>query len=132
MCGLTSSLANFTKVSLVTLKPFIQPVQQRPDAVLFVLQLHGQMLPLSGGLFSTLNAFRRLRSESVGPLVAPARQAAPRLAALAALLLTAGAPLAPVTALVSTHRRRVDYYFLMEAANPLIRTLLLKMDGIHI
>jgi hypothetical protein len=67
---------------------------------------------LSQGLFSTLNAFRRLGSESVGPLVALPRQAAPGLAALATLLLAAGAPLAPVTALVSTHRgKKINYYF---------------------
>ncbi len=61
---------------------------------------------LSQGLFSTLNAFHRLESESVGSLVALPRQAAPRLAALAALLLAAGAPLAPVTALVSTEGKK--------------------------
>ncbi len=62
----------------------------------------------------------------MGPLVALPRQAAPRLTALAALLLAAGAPLAPITALVSTQREKNKLLFLMEAANPSIRTLLLK------
>jgi hypothetical protein len=65
----------------------------------------------------------------VGPLVALPRQAAPRLAALAALLLAAGAPLAPVTALVSTEGKN-KLLFLMEAAHPPIRTLFLNKDRI--